>query len=215
MPSLLVKPCTAFEGERLLATGPLVAVALAVKAAEARAEATQAIMIFDDTTGLVIDLDRGGTEAEVVARLAQAAADEDAEAATAAAREAAVSASGEALGLERPECDGIAQQVTLLPRHWDWLKGQPGGASVAVKGLVDEARRSGREAQERRRDAVARAYGFMAVMAGKLPGFKEAAHALFAEDRAEFDSRVADWPDDIRAYAARLAFGREGGPVPR
>ena len=206
MPSFLVKPCTAFEGDRLLAAGPLVAVALAVKAAEARAEATQAIAIFDDETGLAIDFDRRGTEAEIVTSLVRIAADEDADA-DMPADGANPTTAGEGLRQEHRELDGRRHEVTLLPRHWDWLNGQPGGASVALRSLVDEARRSGRKAQERRRDAAASAYGFMAVMAGKLPGFKEAAHALFAEDRAAFDSHVADWPADIRTYAVRLAFG--------
>ena len=206
MPSFLVKPCTAFEGDRLLAVGPLVAVALAVKAAEARSKERQAVAIFDDTTGLAIEVDRRGTEAEVVTRLVRAAADADAEAEM-PAEGAEPATAAEARGWQRPELVGRAHEVSLLPRHWDWLNGQPGGASAALRTLVDEARRSGREAQERHRDAAARAYGFMAVMAGQLPGLKEAAHALFAQDRAGFDSQVADWPADIRAYAARLAFG--------
>jgi hypothetical protein len=96
--------------------------------------------------------------------------------------------------------------VTLLPRHWEWLATQPGGASVALRKLVDEARRTGGD-RDRSRAARDAAYHFMSAIAGNLPGFEEASRALFADDRRLFVRLIAGWPGDIRDHVVRLAFG--------
>jgi len=103
----------------------------------------------------------------------------------------------------------IAREVTLLPRHWAWLASQPGGASVALRKLVEEARRANVD-KDRIRQAHERAYRFMSAVAGDMPGFEEASRALFADDRARFAEHAAEWPDDVREYANRLAFGEIG-----
>lgn len=175
---------TAFHADRRLAAGPLSDVALAVKRAEAQGAAGP-ILIYDDQTGRAIDVDTRGSDAEVLARLPAAEAD--------APR-----------GRGRPRLGVVAREVTLLPRHWDWLNDQPGGASVALRRLVDEARRAEAGSGRAARDA---AYRFMSAMAGNLPGFEEAARALYAGDRARFEGLVAAWPADVRDHAARLAFG--------
>ena len=95
--------------------------------------------------------------------------------------------------------------MTLLPRHWDWLNVQPGGASVALRKLVDEARRTSGD-RDRVRAAQEAAYRFMSALAGNLPGFEEATRALFAYDRRKFAQLIAGWPEDVRDFAARLAF---------
>ena len=94
--------------------------------------------------------------------------------------------------------------MTLAPRHWQWLAAQPGGASAALRRLVEEARRSS-GAKDRERAAQEAAYRFMAAMAGDLPGFEEATRALFAKDRARFERHVTQWPGDVSAYAKKLA----------
>jgi hypothetical protein len=99
----------------------------------------------------------------------------------------------------------VAREVTLLPRHWDWLGTQPGGASVAIRKLVEEARRTSGD-RDRRRAARDAAYHFMSAAAGNLPGFEEAARALFADDRRRFALLIAGWPEDVRDYATKLAF---------
>jgi len=171
-------PCTAFDGHRQIATGSLVEVALSVKTA-VDAGAAGPVLTFDDTTGDVVDFDLRGSAAEIAARLE-------------APR-----------GRGRPKLGVTAREVTLLPRHWDWLAGQPGGASVTLRRLIDEARRTdGGQGQIRAaRDA---AYRFISAMAGDLPGFEEAARALFAGDQDRFDRHSALWPPDLRAYALRL-----------
>lgn len=170
---------TAFDGHRRIASGPLRAVASIVKRA-IESGAAGPVLIFDDSTGRQTDIDVTG------------------------------SSSTEAVGAPRsrgrPKLGVVAREITLLPRHWDWLATQPGGASVALRKLVDEARRTHAEA-DRRRQTQERAYHFMSAIAGDMPGFEEAARALFAADEERFRKRVAAWPDDVRDHAIALAFG--------
>jgi hypothetical protein len=97
----------------------------------------------------------------------------------------------------------VAREVTLLPRHWDWLNGQPGGASVALRKLVEEARRVN-ESKDRARRSHEAAYRFMSAMAGNLPGFEEATRALFANDPERLEGLIRVWPKDIRTHLVRL-----------
>lgn len=99
----------------------------------------------------------------------------------------------------------VAREVTLLPRQWEWLTSQPGGASATLRRLVDEARKTTGPRQQRRAAQEA-AYHFMQAIAGDLPGYEEATRALFADDRPALEQRIAAWPEDIRTYALRLAF---------
>jgi hypothetical protein len=175
----------------------LAEVAIAVIKAS-RIAAAPPIIIFDDASGRPIDLDLRGTEREIVARLPQPALDPE-------TREDHPAAS-EPRGRGRPKLGVVAREVTLLPRHWDWLATQPGGASVALRKLVEEARRTSGD-RDRSRTARDAAYHFMSTMAGDLPGFEEASRALFAGDRLRFEQRTLAWPEDIRAYAIGKAFG--------
>jgi uncharacterized protein len=192
---------TAFEGQRRLASGPLAEVALVVKQAERRAAGP--ITIFSDGAGRAIDLDLRGSDDEIMARLPQAASTQPADLAP---------PPDEPRGRGRPKLGVVAREVTLLPRHWEWLNTQPGGASVALRKLVEEARRANGD-KDRRRAARDAAYHFMSAMAGNLPGFEEAIRALFAEDRRQFTALIAAWPGDIRDHAAKLAFSDRAGPV--
>jgi len=183
---------TAFAGLQWLASGSLAEVAIAVlKASKSRA--AEPILIFDDANGRTVDLDLRGTAQDVVARLPQPAPD------------SALPAAAEPRGRGRPRLGVVAREVTLLPRHWEWLGTQPGGASVALRKLVEEARRSSGE-RDRSRAARDAAYHFMSTMAGNLPGFEEAARALFADDRRRFAGLIAGWPADIRDHIVSLAF---------
>ncbi|MEN8516651.1 DUF2239 family protein [Burkholderia sp. RS02] len=197
--STLLPSYTAFDGHRRLASGPLATVALAVRQA-AGDTMSGAILIFDDATGRSIDLDLRGTADDIRARYAPPPGD----APGVAAGEPV--AAGEQRGRGRPKLGVVSREVTLLPRHWEWLGAQPGGASVALRKLVEDARRTHAEA-DRRRDAQARAYHFMSAMAGDLPGFEEAARALYANDAIRLAELVAGWPDDLRDHALALARG--------
>ncbi|PZN94056.1 MAG: DUF2239 domain-containing protein [Alphaproteobacteria bacterium] len=106
----------------------------------------------------------------------------------------------------RPRLGVAAREVTLLPRHWDWLAAQPGGASAVLRRLVDQARKTGADGDARRRRTEA-AYGFMVEMAGDAPDFEEASRALFAGDRDRLAALIAPWPTDIRAQILELFDG--------
>jgi hypothetical protein len=219
MSEVLTKPCTAFVGRRLAVQGPLVEVALAIKDL-ATTEPSQSILAFDDATGRVIDFDLRGTKTEVVERLLQsppavvgaagrAASVEQSGAAEVAEAPADEPEAGEKATRGRPKLGVTAREVTLLPRHWEWLAAQPGGASVTLRKLVEEARRTS-GAQQQVRQAQEAAYRFMSALAGDFPGFEEATRALFADDRNRFEQHMAEWPADIRNYAVRLGFGDHG-----
>ncbi len=184
---------TAFAGERLLSSGELHELGLVMKRAIAAGTA-EPLLVFDDTTGRPIDLNLHGSEAEVTARLSPAVGEDD-----------APTGEAEPRGRGRPKLGVVAREVTLLPRHWDWLNGQPGGASVTLRRLVDAARKAGGEAERERRAREA-AYAFVSAMAGDAPGFEEAARALFAGDLKGFAAKMAGWPPDVRDYAVALAF---------
>ncbi|WP_246515155.1 DUF2239 family protein [Bradyrhizobium diversitatis] len=184
---------TAFVGQRRLASGTAGEVALAVKRATQPLD--QPVVIFDDGTGRSIDFDLRGEDREVLARLDKLAPPSAETAETPA----------EPRGRGRPKLGVVAREVTLLPRHWEWLGAQPGGASVALRKLVDDARRAS-GAKDRERQARDAAYHFMSAMAGDLPQFEEASRALFADDRRRFTGLIADWPTDIRDHIVKLAY---------
>lgn len=186
--------CTAFAGTRRIASGELRHVALMAQQASQAGE--HPVLVFDDRTSRVVDVDLRGTSAELLKRLNDAPTllgDGHGEVAGPVRR-----------GPGRPKLGVVAREVTLLPRHWQWLAAQPGGASVALRRLVEDARKAN-AGQDRRRAAQESAYRFMSAMAGDLPGFEEATRALFAGDAHAFEDHVAAWPDDVRDHATWLA----------
>ncbi|WP_414644760.1 DUF2239 family protein [Bradyrhizobium sp.] len=185
---------TAFLGPRRLISGTLAEVALGIRKS-AKPTGHQPILIFDDASGRSVDVDLRGSDEEVLARLPRPAM---------AAMPVELPES-EPRGRGRPKLGVVAREVTLLPRHWDWLASQPGGASVALRKLVEEARRANGD-RDRHRAARDAAYHFMSAMAGNFKGFEEASRALFAEDRRRFSELIAAWPDDIRDHIVQLAF---------
>jgi len=185
--------CTAFEGSRRVASGGLAEVALKVKVVLDRGERAP-VLIFDDATSELVELDFRGTAEEVLRKLGEG------EVLEAKPEEEAPRGPG------RPRLGVVAREVTLLPRHWEWLNRQPGGASVALRKLVEEARRVN-GAKDRVRQAQECAYRFLSAMAGNEPGFEEALRALFAGNRARFGEWVDGWPVDVRDHAKKLAEG--------
>lgn len=163
------------NADRQLARGEAPLAAAAAR--KAAADGLHPVVIFDLASGRAVDLDPSGEIAG-----------------SAPARR----------GPGRPKLGVVAREVTLLPRHWDWLNSQPGGASVALRKLVDEARKS-RGGEDARRTASAAAFAFMSTTAGHQPGFEEALRALFAADRARFDQETQDWPADVRAIVREIA----------
>lgn len=186
---------TSFQGHHRLASGPLHVVALAIKLAAER-ENAKPILLFDDSTGRCIDVDTQGSDEDVLARYLPADADNESN---------ADATPDTPRGRGRPKLGVTAREVTLLPRHWEWLAAQPGGPSVALRKLVEEARRTHGE-RDKARARQERAYHFISAMAGDMPGFEEATRALFANDPAKFAELIAAWPVDVRDHAMRLAF---------
>jgi hypothetical protein len=193
MDAAAIHACTAFAGTQRLAAGPVRDVARAVKT-HLDAHPESQVLVFDHTTAQPVEFDLRGTVEDVLARLDQAAPS------------AAAPAESESRprGPGRPKLGVIAREVTLLPRHWDWLAAQPGGASVTLRKLVEDARRAA-EGADRRRVAQEAAYRFMSAMAGNAAGFEDATRALFATDAVAFASLTQSWPADVRDFARELA----------
>jgi uncharacterized protein len=181
--------CTAFAGSRRIAGGGPKEVALAVKTLLARDQAAS-VLVFDDATGRAIDLDLRGSDDEAVRRLES--------------HPLYRAASQAPRGPGRPKLGVVSREVTLLPRHWDWLNAQPGGASVTLRWLVEGASRAS-GGRDRIRQAQQAAYRVASAMAGNEAGYEEAMRALFAGDQARFQRLIAHWPEDVGAYVAELA----------
>jgi hypothetical protein len=214
-PSNPTTSCTAFDGHRRIASGPVAQVAIAVKRLQTSGSAGP-FLTFDDQSGRAIDVDTRGSDDEITARLGAAATPTSALApspSSPADADLADRALAEPRGRGRPSLGVVAREITLLPRHWQWLATQPGGASVALRKLVDEARKT-HAAQDAARVANDRAYHFMSAMAGNLAGFEEAIRALFANDARRCQEIIQDWPADVRDHA--LALARSGDqPTPQ
>jgi hypothetical protein len=200
MTEMTFPPFSAFAGPKLLASGPLAEVAIAIKIATGAI--ADPIIIFDNATGKSLDIDLRGSHREIVARLPQPTTIEP-----------ETDAPAEPRGRGRPKLGVVAREITLLPRHWDWLGAQPGGASVALRKLVENARRASGD-RDRQRAARDAAYHFMSTMAGDRPGFEEASRALFAGDRRRFTELIANWPVDIRDHIVILAFRDQAAAPP-
>ena len=177
-------PLLAFTACRLIARGSAIKVLGPVHAAAA---AREPVLVFDADTGAVVDLDLRGTLEEATARLTPAP-------------------EAEKRGPGRPKLGVTAREVTLLPRHWNWLSVQPGGASVALRKLVEGALREA-ERPDRARKAKEAAYRFMTALAGDLPHYEEATRMLFAGDWTAFDAATEAWPEGVRETARDMAAG--------
>ena len=194
MESQANKTFTAFLGPQLIASGTLSKVAVALRSSlKKRPNAIP--LVFDDDTGNQVELDLRGAATEVAARYT----DKPLSVQPASSKERPATP-----GRGRPRLGVIAREVTLLPEHWDWLASQPGGASVALRKLVHEARQANAEHDQRRR-TYERAYNVMVALAGNLPGFEETSRALFAGELDRLAGLANAWPADIRNYMMRLA----------
>ena len=192
-----LKSCTAFEGKRCIASGNLLKVVKKVKGLIGKDEQPP-ILIFDDLTSELIEVDFRGTIEDVLNRL---------EKPTVTVESAATPSNTDQSsrrGPGRPKLGVVSREVTLLPRHWDWLNSQPGGASVALRKLVEEARRVNSDRDRVRRSQEV-AYRFMSAMSGDRPGFEEATRALFAGNAERFEDLITSWPIDIRDHTRKLA----------
>ena len=183
--------CTAFSGSQRIASGELRHVAMKAKQAF-DLHPDRPVLVFDDADARTIEVPLELPAADLLRLLAQPQLSAGTEAAPAPRKPG------------RPKLGVVAREITLLPRHWDWLAAQPGGASVALRRLVEDARKVS-AGEDRRRAAQEATYRFMQAMAGDAPGFEDASRALFAGDVTRFEEQVARWADDVRDHALWLA----------
>jgi len=191
-----LKNCTAFIGTNRIASGDVKEVVRKVKEAANKTK-DKTILIFDDSNGETVEIDLRGKMDDVLKRLDS----------TIAKFEKNLSGKEDPAGPKgpgRPKLGVVSREVTLLPRHWDWLNAQPGGASVALRKLVEEARHAN-EGKDKIRHSQDAAYRFMSAMAGNLPGYEEGIRALFAVNESGFKKAVAAWPQDVKAYTIKLS----------
>jgi hypothetical protein len=172
---------TAFAAGSRIGGGSLAEAAQAAKIAYDAGEPH--LLIFDDQTGRPVELDLRGSADDVTRRLPPVAGP----------------ARNPTRG--RPKLGVTAREVTLLPSHWEWLAAQPGGASAALRRLVDEARRAGPDLAQEASDA---AYRVMSALAGDAPQFEEASRAFFGKQYETFEALTQAWPADIGAYVRQL-----------
>ena len=181
--------CTSFEGDRRIASGELTHVIAETKRVVEQ-NGNLPILIFNNASSESIEVDFRGTLDDVLSRLITPAI------------------AGEEMprGRGRPKLGVVAREVTLLPRHWEWINVQPGGASVALRKLVEKAR-TANEDKDRIRKGQEVCYRFMSAMAGDKPGFEEASRALFAGNAERFNECIAPWPEGVREHVRMLAAG--------
>lgn len=182
--------CSAFSGTHRIASGELRHVAMKAKQAF-DASPERPVLVFDDADARTLELPLELPAADLLAWLSRP-------------QPQVGGAPEQPRRPGRPKLGVVPREVTLLPRHWDWLAAQPGGASVALRKLVDEARKVN-AGDDRRRAAQEASYRFILVMAGDAPGFEDVARALFAGDAQRFESLLLAWPEDVREHALWLA----------
>lgn len=191
--------CIAFSGTKRVASGKIDHVAAKSKQFMER-DPSATVLVFDSDSAHQVEIDFRGSVTEVRNRAKQQARPESNPKPKAGDNLTSQSSRGPG----RPKLGVVAREVTLLPRHWAWLKSQPGGASVTLRKLVERARKSS-VGQDDRREAQDAAYRFTSVMAGDLPGYEEATRALFSGSREEFKTQIQSWPKDIRVESIRFA----------
>jgi uncharacterized protein len=203
MDKQIFQNCTAFECNRCVASGGLSEVVKKAKEVIDHNKHAR-LLIFDDLTGELVEVDFRGTIKEVLKRLEKLSGSDDSDKLSYYQDQSISRRPG------RPKIGVVSREVTLLPRHWDWLNSQPGGASVALRKLVEEGRRVNSN-RDKVRHSQEVAYRFMTAMAGDLAGYEEATRALFAGNRVRFNGLVAAWPADVRDYALMLSDAALGG----
>ncbi|NVZ22390.1 DUF2239 family protein [Pseudomonas costantinii] len=184
MPTQNVPLCTAFVRHQRVAAGSYPDVAVALASLELP---MGSFLVFDDVTGTQVDYPWPAGYAPE--QPAHAETDDEPPSAP---------------SVGRPKLGVVAREVTLLPRHWEWLGRQRGGASAALRRLVDEAR-TVHASCDQMRQAKEASYRFMSAIGGDLPGFEDASRALFAQASADFSNKIAHWPVDVQTYLAWLS----------
>jgi hypothetical protein len=184
----------AFSGMKKIASGDLLNLAAKVKKHLSENDQADNVLIFNSLTSAPVEINFRGTEASVLKRLRdqlEAAAPGDEE-------------NGPHAGPGRPKLGVVSREISLLPRHWEWLATQPGGASAVLRKLVEHAKVATAD-KDKVRLAQDRAYKFMHALGGDLEHYEEALRALYAKNRSLFETLIAKWPKDVRQHVLHLA----------
>lgn len=181
--------CTVFKAGAAVAAGPVRDV-VATLHARREAHGDEGLLVFDDRTGGAVDFDLRGSAADAQAVLPHHPL-------------WPATPPPEKRGRGRPRLGVVSREVSLLPRHWSWIKAQRGSASAVLRRLIEREMKADAPADEVRARAE-RAHAFLWTMAGDLPGFEAASRALYAGALDTYAALAAAWPDDVRAYADRL-----------
>ena len=182
---------TAFEGHNLLCQGALPVVVLKAKKRLDKGS-EKPILIFSDSTGKSMDFNFHGTESEVLKRI------------DVYRTETQTDVPGAAVGPGRPKLGVISREVSLLPKHWEWLALQSGGASATLRTIIEDLMKKGsggptiKQLQER-------VYRVMSVVAGDFPHYEQALRLLYRKDKKEFAKILQEWPKDVSKYIHFLA----------
>ena len=174
---------TAFEGHSLIAHGDLAEVVLKIKSTIGKASIST-ILIFSDITGKTIDFNFHGSKQDILKRLEVYTSVEDA---------------GLSSGPGRPKLGVVSREVSLLPRHWEWLATQRGGASATIRTLVEDAMKKSSSGQSVKQ-VQDRVYQIMSVLAGDLSDYEEALRAMYKKDKKSFLGFIEKWPNDVQHY---------------
>ncbi len=178
---------SAFDGHQLLFKGAFSEVVLKIKKRIGK-DSNSSILIFSDATGKTMDFNFQGTEKDILKRL-----------------EVFVTEKSQPLeGPGRPRLGVVSREISLLPRHWEWLASQPGGASATLRKFVDAEMRKSSDGPSVQQ-AQERAYKFMNVMAGDLEGYEDALRALYRKDKKQFTASIKNWAPDVKTYVVELA----------
>lgn len=179
---------TAFEGNKQIFQGPLSDVVLKIKKRLGKEE-NSSILIFSNSSGKTIDFNFHGHERDVQRRLEVYVTEE---------------APTENTGPGRPKLGVISREISLLPRHWEWLATQTGGTSATLRNLVEEAKKKSANGNQIKQ-AQERTYKFMSAIAGDFEGYEEALRALYKKDKKNFLAQIQSWPCDVKDHAIEMA----------
>lgn len=183
-----IETYTAFDNTSIIAHGSLRDVILKTKKILGKSE-NSSFLIFSDSTGKTIDFNFQGTEKEILKRL-----------------EIFVSNSDEKIELARPgrpKLGVISREISLLPRHWEWLATQSSGASSSIRNLIEDAikKSTSKVSLKQQQEKV---YRVMTTLAGDLDGYEEAIRSLYKRDRESFIKFTKGWSKDLRSYLEKL-----------
>ncbi|MBN1412503.1 MAG: DUF2239 family protein [Spirochaetales bacterium] len=166
---------TAFAGHSLIASGDLRTILTLTKKYLDSGQ-NEPILIFNDETGRQHDFNMQGTLQEVLDR----AMDQPQK------------------GPGRPKLGVINKEVSLLPRHWEWLNRQQHRASGTIRRLVEAAQKEGKG--NRAKALLEAAGNFMWAMTGNFKGFEEASRALYARKWEKLEEIISSWPADVKNH---------------